>query len=1700
MMLGKGGMGAVYYGYHEVLDRPVAIKVLRKEAGTDFGFADRFKREARAMAALEHPNIVRVYDFGETGDFYYIVMEYVDGADLKKAIRSGEVSPSRVFQIMGQVCDALDFAHRSGLIHRDIKPANILLTRQGVVKVCDFGLAKITLGEDYGNTISDVAMGTPDYIAPEALIVGSSQVDHRADVYSLGVMLYEMLTGRVPRGNQLPPSKQNPNVHPKMDAVIDKALSADPNTRYGDVTLFAADLERVRQMPRLVKGPIVTASKAAKLEAERTQREAAQVPEPTPSNAGSPNGGLRGSQPSRSRPKVLRLTILALLSVLVLGLGWTLLRDAPDESPSPETPSPSSQTAEPTKPLDRQIPARVERKVGQNSGEGWTDFFEAWERNPQRSASEWENLQRGTEGWQSAKGGGINAYLMDSKGTDLAIRLTAKFDSRLNPKDGDQVTVRLRRTPRSSADGYNEVAAYWFFSGEVDLRVVDDAGTRKLIAAHLPAEFDPLQFHSIEVSTRSSQISLLVDGREIGTVEGDLPPKGGLFGFNGGPSVVFQDAEFRDLEVATDPSKATKEAPFENTLGMRFVPVPITGGPTDGQRVLFSIWETRVKDYETFAKATNTEIRESNAFPFAPDLPIINVSWPEATAFCEWLTRESRRNGTLDANLVFRLPTDHEWSCAVGIGGDEDPDRVPAAKSRKIDDIFPWGSQWPPPDGAGNFRGEEPGMDENPRREPPIAGYDDGFPFTAPVGRYAPNRFGLFDLAGNVGEWCVDFYGSKTSERDHVYRGLGWGNSKPEDLWSSARIFVATTDPYHNSLGFRVVLGPPLPDSFGAPKDAQPETVDDPAQATKDTPFENTLGMRFVPVPITGGPTDGQRVLFSVWETRVKDYEAFAKATQKNPPKPPTSFEHTEDHPVVNVSWEDATAFCEWLTTLYLSGEKSDQKLVFRLPTDHEWSCAAGIGDLEDPNLSPHSKNRKIKDVFPWGKDWPPPPGAGNYLGQEWPGDRSGNIPIKGFSDGYPRTAPVGQFRPNPFGLFDLGGNVYELTDDWYMSGHPEKRHAVRGGSNGDKDRDRMLSSDRNNIGTENPYNDGLGFRVVLSVAAKPSAVGVSAPTRESGSAQAFGAYPEVLEVPIPDWLQKASREGGRLAFLPTVDVPEVFDLGEASAFDDFVAVYQSPYAWLAVRKSGEVWGKTWSYEGKVTMLGPIRARSITRGNHAYLVDEEGVVHIPYGGKDLVTKPDQWENPAVSATTLERATGFLVGGRALILALDRDGNSMASLSQNASEYTLPPSAFFRNAVPVIAGMPHFLALESGRPLRAWNPAEATVTALPEGTSDAVELDSKGSSILLRKDGTPLVLDSGFQPIDHPANAAPAIRVRIGIGIYAQKPDGTWVGWSDNPASKAVAESAATLGPALDLGAGSVQFSQGAYEKRSLTSNYLVYIVPKNQRGDAGASATPAAATKETPFENSLGMRFVPVPITGGPTDGQRVLFSIWETRVKDYEGFVRETNTQWNRPEFGKDGDLPTVMVSWEQANAFCDWLTRNERGTGEIGSDLAYRLPSDHEWSCAAGIGTEEDPKASPSVKHRRIERYSWGHNWPPPPQFGNFYGEEARSNPYVDNSRNAPDLTFLPSYRDDFPRLAPVGTYSASQDGLFDLFGNVREWCADGYETFDDKKRTLRGGGWHDSEESILSLSARGRMSADTRSPWYGFRVVLSPVSQRE
>lgn len=235
-LLGRGGMGAVYTARQVSLGRRVALKLLPEELSRDPAAAVRFQREAQALAKLNHPNIVGIYDFGETasGSFFF-VMEYVEGANLQQLIHRGELPLGRALDVVRQVCDALEYAHQQGFVHRDIKPANILVDAEGRVKVSDFGLAMFLQDDAPQETMPSPTMtrgivGTPEYIAPEQRR-GDRAVDHRADIYSLGVMLYEMLTGRIPYGAFEPPSHRS-EVDKKMDRVVLRAMQEEPEKRY----------------------------------------------------------------------------------------------------------------------------------------------------------------------------------------------------------------------------------------------------------------------------------------------------------------------------------------------------------------------------------------------------------------------------------------------------------------------------------------------------------------------------------------------------------------------------------------------------------------------------------------------------------------------------------------------------------------------------------------------------------------------------------------------------------------------------------------------------------------------------------------------------------------------------------------------------------------------------------------------------------------------------------------------------------------------------------------------------------------------------------------------------------------------------------------------------------------------------------------------------------------------------------------------------------------------------------------------------------------------------------------------------------------------------------------------------------------------------------------------------------------------------
>jgi serine/threonine protein kinase len=257
-LIGQGGMGFVFKARQPKLERLVALKILPQALAADPSFAERFSREGRLLARLNHPNIVAIHDFGQAGGFFYLLMEFVDGVNLRQAMRAGRFTPAQALVVVPKICEALQFAHNEGILHRDIKPENILVDVRGRVKIADFGIAKL-VGDaqpEPALTGSDGTLGTPLYMAPEQLEKPGT-VDHRADIYSLGVVFYEMLTGELPLGRFQPPSHKV-EMDVRLDEVVLRALEKEPSRRYQQASQVRIAVETIAggaPPPPAVPGP-----------------------------------------------------------------------------------------------------------------------------------------------------------------------------------------------------------------------------------------------------------------------------------------------------------------------------------------------------------------------------------------------------------------------------------------------------------------------------------------------------------------------------------------------------------------------------------------------------------------------------------------------------------------------------------------------------------------------------------------------------------------------------------------------------------------------------------------------------------------------------------------------------------------------------------------------------------------------------------------------------------------------------------------------------------------------------------------------------------------------------------------------------------------------------------------------------------------------------------------------------------------------------------------------------------------------------------------------------------------------------------------------------------------------------------------------------------------------------------------------------
>jgi eukaryotic-like serine/threonine-protein kinase len=348
-LIGYGGMAEVHRGRDGRLGRDVAIKLLRADLARDPSFLNRFRREAQSAAGLNHPAIVAVYDTGEdhsglgpeTAEVPYIVMEYVEGQTLRDVLKiEGRLPPRRAMEIVAEVCGALDFSHRNGIVHRDIKPANVMITRAGAVKVMDFGIARAIADNSATVTQTAAVIGTAQYLSPEQ--ARGETVDARSDVYSTGCLLYELVTGHPPftgdspvavayqhvRENPVVPSSENPAIPRALDSIVMKALAKNPMNRYQTAGEMRADLLRA-----LADRPVE--AEAVLTDAERTQYISKVPPGAVPPGAVVPMSADGDDEDDGDGKKRawLWVALVAALLLVIGGAAWAIWALSGSESP-----------------------------------------------------------------------------------------------------------------------------------------------------------------------------------------------------------------------------------------------------------------------------------------------------------------------------------------------------------------------------------------------------------------------------------------------------------------------------------------------------------------------------------------------------------------------------------------------------------------------------------------------------------------------------------------------------------------------------------------------------------------------------------------------------------------------------------------------------------------------------------------------------------------------------------------------------------------------------------------------------------------------------------------------------------------------------------------------------------------------------------------------------------------------------------------------------------------------------------------------------------------------------------------------------------------------------------------------------------------------------------------------------------------------
>lgn len=802
--IGQGGMARVYLGYQSSVNRAVAIKVMTPSLATDSTFSERFVKEAMNCAALNHPNIITVYDAGCVENQHYIIMEYVEGGDLAHRLDQGALELDKALSIVRQIAEALGYSYARGFVHRDVKPENILFREDDTPVLVDFGIAKAATNQTM-MTQAGMVIGSPHYMSPEQ--TRGLEVDGRSDLYSLGVVLYEMLCGKKPYDATDPfaiavmhtsdPIPQLPAQYRQLQGVLEKLLAKNPEDRYADAQELIMALDKIPDEP-------VDEFATRIMPAENI---AQPMPSPAPLKANAEKKGMPG----------LTIGIAILVIIVILGgIGVFMM----PEKKKGDTPDPTVSDL-----ADAQRLKDQETKKGEDNTTAFlTDLSEKASRLRQRFAEDdiarqeliliyREMLRIEADNLEARKGladiadlylvRARNAYEMEDyqkalvdiqlglaidQQSEELMTLRSKVNTALTrQQQWQQEQIRQEQKLKDEAEAKVREEQQRIEKERKQAEQVRLEEVRRERAARLAREeaqksslLDQLKL-ALE-QQQFDQAQTLVDKLEkIPGAEKELMPLKKKLSDQKKIHQRFASVTF------TDPLSDGGAGPVMLKIPVgRFEMGDLNGSDIEGdekpvhwvslaKRFAVSQTEITFDQYDRFAKNTNRTLPSDNGWGRG-SRPAINVTWEDAKAYTKWLSEQTGKN--------YRLLSEAEWEYSARAG----------TQSR-----YPWGNQ----PGRGNANCYGCGSKWDNKK-------------TAPVASFAPNEYGLFDMNGNVWEWVEDCWHDRYSGAPEdgsawvnsgecggrVLRGGGWNNYPPF-------IRSANRDWFHsnqsqNSFGFRV--------------------------------------------------------------------------------------------------------------------------------------------------------------------------------------------------------------------------------------------------------------------------------------------------------------------------------------------------------------------------------------------------------------------------------------------------------------------------------------------------------------------------------------------------------------------------------------------------------------------------------------------------------------------------------------------------------------------------------------------------------------------------------------------------------------------------------------------------------------------------------------------------------------------------------